>query len=73
MLAFLTLGALAAAGWPSRPILLLFAGLAAFGGFIEIAQAIPALHRDAQWSDWLADMAAAIMGLTATRLIVKRT
>ena len=72
MLAFATLGALAAAGWRNRSAAALFAALAAFGGFIEIAQAIPALHRDAQWSDWFADMAAAIVAIGAVRLALPR-
>ncbi|MCT2558364.1 hypothetical protein N0B51_05160 [Tsuneonella sp. YG55] len=72
MLAFFTLGALAAAGWRDRPAVLIFAMLAAFGGLIEIVQAIPALHADAQWGDWLADMAAAIVALATTRLILDR-
>ena len=72
MLAFATLGVLAAAGWRDRSIAYLFIGLAGFGAFIEIAQAIPALSRDAQWSDWFADMGAAILALLATRMILPR-
>jgi hypothetical protein len=72
MLAFATLGVLAAAGWRDRSIAYLFIGLAGFGAFIEIAQAIPALSRDAQWSDWFADMGAAILALGATRMILPR-
>jgi VanZ family protein len=72
MLAFATLGVLAAAGWRDRSVALLFAGLAGFGAFIEIAQAIPALGRDPQWSDWIADMAAAILALGATRMFLPR-
>lgn len=70
MLAFATLGALAAIGWHKAPVLWLFGGLAAFGGFIEIAQAIPMLHRDAQWSDWFADMAAGLLALTLVRAVL---
>ncbi|MGN3973574.1 hypothetical protein [Tsuneonella sp. SYSU-LHT278] len=72
ILAFVTLGVLAAAGWRDRSVLILFVWLAAFGGVIEIAQTIPALNRHAQWSDWAADMAAAIVALAATRLILGR-
>ena len=35
----------------------------AFGGLIELVQMIPVLHRDSQWSDWIADIAAAIGAL----------
>lgn len=72
MLAFATLGALAAVGWPRTTSLRIFGALAAFGGFIEIAQAIPVLHRDAQWSDWFADMAAALVSIVALRLVLAR-
>ena len=71
MIAFFTLGALAAAGWRNRKIVVLFAGLAAFGAAIEIFQAIPALHRDAEILDWLADMLAAAAALGLTRLVIR--
>ena len=67
MMAFFTLGTLAAAGWRSRKLLPLLAGLAAFGGAIELFQMIPVLHRDAEVLDWLADMAAAAAALGLVR------
>ncbi len=72
MLAFATLGVLAASGWRDKPLWVLFGALAAFGGFIEIAQAVPALHRDSQWSDWIADMAAAAIAIGAVRAVLPR-
>ena len=72
MIAFATLGALAAAGWRERPLLHLFAVLAVFGGAIEVLQTIPALHRDAEWADWSADMGAAIVGISLIRLMLAR-
>lgn len=72
MLAFATLGAIAAAGWRQRPLLPLFVGLAAFGAAIELFQVIPALHRDAELLDWLADMAAALVALGVMRMILPR-
>ena len=72
MLAFFTLGALAAAGWRERRLLVLFAALAAFGAAIELFQAIPALHRDAEVLDWLADMAATGTALGLVHLAVRR-
>lgn len=71
MLAFATLGALAAAGWRGTSWLRLLLALVAFGGFIEIAQAIPALHRDSQWSDLFADAAAALAAIAATRAALR--
>jgi VanZ family protein len=72
MLAFFTLGALAAAGWRDRKLLVLFASLAGFGAAIEVFQAIPALHRDAEVLDWLADMAAAAMALGLVHFVIRR-
>jgi VanZ family protein len=72
MIAFFTLAALAAAGWRERPLLALFAALAAFGGAIELFQAIPSLHRDADVIDWLADMAATLAALALVRAALPR-
>jgi hypothetical protein len=36
----------------------LLLGLSLFGAFIEVVQAIPALHRDTDIWDWVADTAA---------------
>ena len=38
----------------------LLVGLSLFGAAIEVVQAIPALHRDSDVSDWLADTIAAV-------------
>jgi hypothetical protein len=67
VLAFAVLTALAAAGWPGAPRLRLLLGLSGFGVLIELAQMIPALHRSADWRDWLADTGAilAVLALAA--------
>jgi VanZ family protein len=72
MAAFFTLGALAATGWRDRGLPALFAWLAAFGAAIELFQAIPALHRDADITDWLADMLAAAVALALVQLLIRR-
>jgi VanZ family protein len=72
MLAFFTLGSLAALGWRGRSAWHLLAVLAIFGAAIEVVQMIPALHRDSQLSDWLADMAAAIVSIALVRLVILR-
>jgi peptidoglycan/LPS O-acetylase OafA/YrhL len=69
MFAFATLAALAAAGWPERPYPALGLGLSYFGAIIEIVQAIPALHRDCDILDWLADTVALTLVLAAAGLI----
>jgi hypothetical protein len=72
MIAFATLGALAAMGWRERPAVPLFAVIAAFGGAIEIFQGIPSLHRDPDFIDWLADMVAALAAMGLARLALPR-
>ena len=65
ILAFVCLAALAARGWPALSALRLALGLSAFGALIEAAQLIPALHRDSDPRDWLADTLAAAVVLLA--------
>jgi peptidoglycan/LPS O-acetylase OafA/YrhL len=72
MAAFATLSALAAAGWPERRYAAIGLGLSYFGAIIEIVQAIPALHRDCDVMDWVADTAAVTLVLAAAALVRKR-
>jgi VanZ family protein len=59
MLAFATLAALAAAAYRQTSLLVILLGLSAYGALIELIQLIPALGRDAELVDWLADTVAA--------------
>lgn len=61
--AFLVLGGLASFGYPRTNPVYLGAGLSLFGAFIEFVQYIPALHRDSDPIDWIADTAAAALVL----------
>ena len=70
VLAFATLGSLAAYGFRQTGVAMLFIGLTALGGAIELVQAIPQLHRDI--ADLLADMAAAFVALGAVRRLAPR-
>ena len=72
MIAVFTLGALASAGWRDLRVWQVFGGLAGLGAAIELLQAIPALHRDAEWADWAADMGAAIVGISLIRPMLAR-
>jgi len=63
MIAFFTITFLARAAYPRIPIFRLFVMMAAFGAFIELSQAIPFIHRDAEWDDWFADMVATLVAL----------
>lgn len=67
ILAFTALGTLASLAFARRSALSLLAGLAVFGAVIEMVQAIPALHRDAELADWIADALAAALAIGVTR------
>ena len=54
-IAFYVLAALAGAGFPKTRPLLILAGLMAYGGAIELIQALPMVGRDAEVGDWIAD------------------
>jgi peptidoglycan/LPS O-acetylase OafA/YrhL len=58
--AFLVLAVLGWLAYPEMKKRELLLGLMAFGAVIEIVQAIPALHRDSDPFDWLADTAASL-------------
>lgn len=55
---FAVLALLGAFAYPRLSLWKLLAGLSLFGAFIEVVQAIPALHRDSDVLDWLADTVA---------------
>ena len=59
ILAFGILAGLAAAAYRDTPLIPLGIRLSIFGAVIELVQLIPALNRDADWADWVADTAAA--------------
>lgn len=64
MAAFAVLSLLSAIAFPRRRPVELFAAMAACGALIEVLQLIPALHRDAEFADWLADCSASLAALT---------
>jgi hypothetical protein len=63
MLAFFTLTTLAGIGWPRLPLLRAVLWLSLVGAGIEVVQAIPALYRDSDWRDWVADTVAIMAAL----------
>ena len=69
MAAFAVLSLLAILAFPRRKLIERFAGLAALGGLIEVLQMIPALRRDAEFSDWLADCAAIALVILLCRAV----
>ncbi len=54
-LAFYVLTVVAGAAFARSPIVLIGALMIGFGGAIELVQAIPFVHRDAEWGDLFAD------------------
>lgn len=66
--AFATLTLFGSFAYPAiRPLRLLM-GLSLFGALIEVVQAIPALQRDSDVRDWLADTIAIVAVLLLLRL-----
>ena len=65
--AFATLGLLGFYAYPRLSAVRLVAALSLFGALIEIAQAIPAIHRDSDPLDWLADTAACLVIILSLR------
>ena len=57
--AFLVLAALASLAFPRSKPLKIGIGLSLYGALIEFTQMIPALNRDAELLDWIADTVAA--------------
>jgi VanZ family protein len=65
--AFATLALLGSFAFPRVTLVRMLVSLSLFGALIEAVQAIPALHRDSDILDWLADTAAVIVVLLAVR------
>jgi len=71
MIAFATLALLASAAYRQAPPLRIAERLSFVGALIEVLQSIPALHRDCQIMDWVADTGA-ILAMLAVVVIVRR-
>ena len=67
IIAFATLSLLGTFAYPAAGLLQLLARLSLFGAFIEVVQAIPVLHRDSDFFDWVADTAAVAVVLLLVR------
>lgn len=63
MIAFLTLAVLGRLAYPAVPWWRGWLLLAGFGALIELTQMIPALHRDGNLADWIADAIALSVGI----------
>jgi uncharacterized membrane protein YphA (DoxX/SURF4 family) len=65
--AFATLALLGSFAYPATTLSKLLVRLSLFGAAIEVVQAIPALHRDSDVLDWLADTVAVAVVLLLVR------
>jgi hypothetical protein len=72
MAAFATLGLLGSFAYRRVSALWLIVGLSLFGALIELAHASPALHRDSDPLDWVADTVACTAVLVALRWWTRR-
>jgi hypothetical protein len=68
--AFFVLTSLAAAAYPRAPLVVLGLWLSLFGCVIELAQALPIIHRDCDIWDWVADSAG--IGAALTPMLIGR-
>ena len=66
--AFAILSVLGAFGYRETPMWRIAIGLSSFGAVIEIIQGIPAIHRDADIKDWIADSVAVAVVLTGLNI-----
>ncbi len=72
MLAFATLALLAALAYPAIAPVRIGERLSFLGALIEIAQSIPALNRDCDIRDWIADTFAIVVVLSLVALVRRR-
>jgi hypothetical protein len=72
MAAFATLSLLAARGFPRTSLWRIGERLSFLGAMIEVVQSIPALHRDCDIRDWIADTVAIAAALLFVAWIRER-
>lgn len=72
MLAFATIALLSALAYPGIALVRIGERLSFLGALIEVAQSIPALHRDCDIRDWIADTVAIIVVLSLVALFRRR-
>lgn len=69
MAAFGVLTILSALAYPTSPLHRIGERLSFLGAMIEVAQSIPALHRDCDIMDWVADTTIIVAVLIVVRLV----
>lgn len=69
IMAFACLSLVGAMAYPAFPLARLGERLSFLGAIVEVVQNIPALHRDCDIRDWIADTAAIIFMLLIVRAL----
>ena len=72
MLAFGTLTVLARFGFPRMPRWQIAERMSFLGALIEVFQAMPLVHRDCDWHDWVADTIAAVLAVLIADWLLRR-
>lgn len=70
LLAFFGLALLGGFGWPQARGSIIV-GLLIIGGLIEILQGTQLIHRDMDFSDWIADAAGVLLGMVCVTAILR--
>ena len=73
MLAFATLALLAALAYPKAQLFRIGERLSFLGAMVEVLQSIPALHRDCDIRDWIADTIAICVMLLIVATVRRRS
>jgi len=73
MLAFGSLTLLAAFAFPAAPLPLIGERLSFLGAMIEVAQAMPVIHRDCDIFDWIADTAAVVIVMLVIHFVMRQS
>lgn len=73
IMAFAVLAVFARLGFRDCPDRRILVRMSLAGAMIEVIQAIPALHRDCDWRDWLADTLAVAVVLLMMRALPWRS
>jgi hypothetical protein len=69
VLAFAVLAVVARLGFSRAPDRSILERMSFAGALIEMLQAIPSLHRDCDWRDWVADTLAVAAVLAVMRVL----
>ena len=72
ILAFMAMAGTAAVGFPQVPRWRVIERLSFLGAMIEVAQSIPALQRDCDIRDWVADTVAVVVVTGIAALVLRK-